>query len=82
MPDQLVNLDMKHGVEAKNYEEVSVWGRALCLILQKDTSQFTVEVLQRWVIIDNLVILKAELWIELLLLLFLLGAFLGALLLS
>lgn len=22
MPDQLVNLDMKHGVEAKNYEEV------------------------------------------------------------
>lgn len=30
MPDQLVNLDMKHGVEAKNYEEVhlipSLWG--------------------------------------------------------
>lgn len=24
VPDQLVNLDMKHGVEAKNYEEVSV----------------------------------------------------------
>lgn len=24
MPDQLVNLDMKHGVEAKNYEEVSL----------------------------------------------------------
>ncbi|XP_064819795.1 transmembrane emp24 domain-containing protein 10-like [Oncorhynchus masou masou] len=23
VPDQLVNLDMKHGVEAKNYEEVS-----------------------------------------------------------
>lgn len=22
VPDQLVNLDMKHGVEAKNYEEV------------------------------------------------------------
>ena len=22
-PDQQVNLDMKHGVEAKNYEEVS-----------------------------------------------------------
>lgn len=24
MPDQLVNLDMKHGVEAKNYEEVKL----------------------------------------------------------
>lgn len=24
MPDQLVNLDMKHGVEAKNYEEVRI----------------------------------------------------------
>lgn len=23
VPDQLVNLDMKHGVEAKNYEEVN-----------------------------------------------------------
>lgn len=29
MPDQLVNLDMKHGVEAKNYEEV--WIRKLSL---------------------------------------------------
>lgn len=24
VPDQLVDLDMKHGVEAKNYEEVKV----------------------------------------------------------
>lgn len=29
MPDQLVNLDMKHGVEAKNYEEVSVGARTV-----------------------------------------------------
>lgn len=29
VPDQLVNLDMKHGVEAKNYEEVSVCGSFL-----------------------------------------------------
>ena len=27
IPDQLLNLDMKHGVEAKNYEEVSRWYR-------------------------------------------------------
>lgn len=25
MPDQLVILDMKHGVEAKNYEEVCLF---------------------------------------------------------
>ena len=25
VPDQLINLDMKHGVEAKNYEEVSAF---------------------------------------------------------
>lgn len=30
VPDQLVNLDMKHGVEAKNYKEVSV-GSLKCL---------------------------------------------------
>lgn len=32
VPDQLVNLDMKHGVEAKNYEEVSVGGWCVCFL--------------------------------------------------
>lgn len=33
MPDQLVNLDMKHGVEAKNYEEVGVGVPTVCLLV-------------------------------------------------
>ena len=37
MPDQLVNLDMKHGVEAKNYEEVSVGVQTVCFLLLKET---------------------------------------------
>lgn len=60
MPDQLVNLDMKHGVEAKNYEEVSVGGRAICLILWNDASRFKIAVLQSHIVINNLVNLKAE----------------------
>lgn len=30
VPDQLVNLDMKHGVEAKNYEEVILISPRVC----------------------------------------------------
>lgn len=30
VPDQLVNLDMKHGVEAKNYEEVNDLSQVSC----------------------------------------------------
>lgn len=29
VPDQLINLDMKHGVEAKNYEEVCALSNAI-----------------------------------------------------
>lgn len=36
VPDQLVNLDMKHGVEAKNYEEVSAGDWIFSLLLYND----------------------------------------------
>uniref|UniRef100_A0A670IFY8 Transmembrane p24 trafficking protein 10 n=1 Tax=Podarcis muralis TaxID=64176 RepID=A0A670IFY8_PODMU len=33
MPDQFVTLNMKHGVEAKNYEEVHLCFCCLCLLI-------------------------------------------------
>lgn len=40
LPDQLVILDMKHGVEAKNYEEVcpTVTARGGCYVLGREVS--------------------------------------------
>lgn len=44
MPDQLVNLDMKHGVEAKNYEEVRISLKCLFVCFHIDDAHGVLEI--------------------------------------
>lgn len=61
MPDQLVNLDMKHGVEAKNYEEVSVWDWTGFLdLVERSIHYLQLRFQQSRIILNDLVNLKAK----------------------
>lgn len=61
MPDQLVNLDMKHGVEAKNYEEVSVWDWTVFLdLVERSIHYLQLRFQQSRIILNDLVNLKAK----------------------